>query len=91
MKCRMDPCWLQFTVLCNVISSVVVVAANLNVVFKPECSIKKEVRDQVLYLRCQVEAFPPNVTYYWYHNENLISCKCIVKLLLSILIVTFYT
>ena len=60
-------------------------------VFKPECSIKKEVRDQVLYLRCQVEAFPPNVTYYWYHNENLISCKCIVKLLLSILIVTFYT
>ena len=49
--------------------------ANLNVVYKPECSITKEVRDKVLYLRCQVEAFPPNVTYYWYHNENLISCK----------------
>ena len=49
--------------------------ANLNVVYKPECSIIKEVRDQVLYLKCQVEAFPPNVTYYWYHNTQLISCK----------------
>ena len=49
--------------------------ANLNVVYKPECSIIKEVRDQVLYLKCHVEAFPPNVTYYWYHNTQLISCK----------------
>ena len=43
--------------------------------YKPECSIMKEVRDQVLYLKCEVEAFPPNVTYYWYQNEHLISCE----------------
>ena len=52
-----------------------ILAANLNVVYKPECSIMKEVRDQVLYLKCEVEAFPPNVTYYWYQNEHLISCE----------------
>jgi len=46
---------------------------NLNVVYKPDCFIKKEVRERVLYLKCEVEAFPPNVTYYWYHNEDLIS------------------
>ena len=44
-------------------------------VYKPECSIKKEVRDQVLKLYCLVKAFPPNVTYYWYQGEDLISCK----------------
>ena len=49
--------------------------ANLNVVYKPDCFIKKEVRERVLYLKCEVEAFPPNVTYYWYHNEDLISCR----------------
>ena len=43
--------------------------------FKPECTINKKVQDQVLYLSCQVEAFPPNVTYFWYHNEKLISCE----------------
>ena len=50
-------------------------AAHLNVLFKPECTINKKVQDQVLYLSCQVEAFPPNVTYFWYHNEKLISCE----------------
>ncbi len=25
--------------------------------------------------RCLVDAFPPNVTYYWYQDEELISCK----------------
>ena len=49
--------------------------ANLNVVYKPECSITKEVREQVLYLSCLVKAFPPNVTYYWYQGEHLISCE----------------
>ena len=47
----------------------------MNVLFKPECTINKKVQDQVLYLSCQVEAFPPNVTYFWYHNEKLISCE----------------
>ena len=49
--------------------------AKLNVVYKPECVITKEVREQVLYLSCLVKAFPPNVTYYWYQGEHLISCK----------------
>lgn len=56
-------------------SQPLVFPANLNVVFKPECSIRKEVRDQVLYLSCLVKAFPPNVTYFWYQGEHLISCK----------------
>ena len=53
-------------------------SANLNVVYKPECSIRKEVREQVLYLSCLVKAFPPNVTYYWYQGEHLISCKSLL-------------
>ena len=55
--------------------TVFIFTANLNVVYKPECVISKEVREQVLYLSCLVKAFPPNVTYYWYQGEHLISCK----------------
>jgi len=47
--------------------------SQMQVVYKPDCTITKEVKDNVLYLKCEVDAFPPNVTYYWYHNEDLIS------------------
>ena len=45
----------------------------MNVLFKPECQIKKHVNDKVLFLKCVVEANPANVTYYWYHNDNIMS------------------
>ena len=49
------------------------VAVKMNVLFKPECQIKKHVNDKVLFLKCVVEANPANVTYYWYHNDNIMS------------------
>ena len=64
-------------------------SATLNVVYKPECSITKEVREQVLYLSCLVKAFPPNVTYYWYQGQHLISCKSLHYIQLHNSILTF--
>ena len=58
-------------------------SAKINVLYKPECGIRKHVMDNVLYLKCVVEAFPPNVIYYWYHNNNIISGNKFTNVILT--------
>ena len=44
---------------------------HLNVFYKPTCRIRNEQTiDGGLNLRCDVDAFPPNVTYVWTHNQQ---------------------
>ena len=44
---------------------------SLNVYYKPNCRIRnEETIDGGLNLRCDVDAFPPNVTYTWTHNDR---------------------
>ena len=44
---------------------------SLNVYYKPNCRIRnEETIDGGLNLRCDVDAFPPNVTYTWTHNDQ---------------------
>ena len=49
---------------------------HLNVFYKPTCRIRNEQTiDGGLNLRCDVDAFPPNVTYVWTHNAQPISAS----------------
>ena len=44
---------------------------SLNVYYKPTCRIRnEETIDGGLNLRCDVDAFPQNVTYIWTHNDQ---------------------
>ena len=46
------------------------VSVQLNVYYQPTCRIRnQETSDGGLNLRCDVDAFPPNVTYRWTHND----------------------
>ena len=51
-------------------------SVHLNVFYKPTCRIRNEQTiDGGLNLRCDVDAFPPNVTYVWTHNQQPISAS----------------
>ena len=46
-------------------------SVNLHVYYKPSCRIRnEETIDGGLNLRCDVDAFPQNVTYIWTHNDQ---------------------
>ena len=48
-------------------------SVQLKVFYKPNCRIRnQETRDGGLNLRCDVDAFPQNVTYSWTHNDDLL-------------------
>jgi hypothetical protein len=45
------------------------------VIYAPVCRLRNQAADTELQvvLRCDVDAHPPNVTYFWYHNGKPLS------------------
>ena len=45
------------------------------ILLKANIIILKKPTNSSFFTSCEVDAFPPNVTYYWYQGDTLISCK----------------
>eukprot|EP00094_Tigriopus_californicus_P006888 TCALIF_06634-PA protein Name:"Similar to HMCN2 Hemicentin-2 (Homo sapiens)" AED:0.02 eAED:0.03 QI:0/0.5/0.28/0.85/1/1/7/253/1111 len=44
---------------------------KIDVIYRPTCRLRKDITDngQLITLKCMVQSYPSNVTYYWYYED----------------------